>query len=149
MANADGTGSRDHPSKYGLKSDDPFYPCQLLKKQYLRQCYTYSVLVSYQADLSKSAEICRGVPADYKDACFQTIGRDRTTQSSDPVELKNQCQTISEDNFQKDCISGAAYNLVIRFGPSSTLAKQFCQLVSENSQEICNSSIEGALKRFK
>ena len=148
MANADGTGSIDHPSKYGIKPDDPFYPCTILEERYLSQCYTYSVLVPYQGDLQKSIEICEGVPSSYRSACFQTIGRDRTTQSADPAELKNQCESIHDNSFQKDCIEGVAYNLVIRFGSGSPLPKQFCELVLAENKPSCETQVQAGLKRF-
>lgn len=145
MANADGTNSKDHPSKYGVKLEEPFYPCTILEERYQSQCYTYGTLVLYQKDLQKSIAICTGVPLQYRSACFQTIGRDRTMVSADPHELKTQCDKIADTRFRNDCIKGVAYNLFIRFGADSPLSFRFCAIADVKSKDDCYRSASSAL----
>ena len=144
MANLDSVGSTDHPTKYA-KADDPLYPCYILKKQYQSQCYTYGVLVPFQSDIKKSIELCGKIPEEFKSACFQTFGRDRTMVSADPEEIKQQCYQISETNLRSDCVQGAAYNLVIRFGSDSPISFNFCS-INEPFIKTCYRKIGQALR---
>lgn len=144
MANADGANDEDHPSLYAPKSNDPLYPCPLLGKSYQRQCYTYGVLTPFQSDLSQSITTCKLIPRGYREACFQTIGRDRTMISADPITLNEQCSQIPETDLRNECAKGVAYNLVIRFGPRSPLPEQFCNLADTANKNGCLLQVQTA-----
>ena len=147
MANGDSFGSTDHPTKY-IKASDPMYPCPILKKLQQEQCYTYGVLTRFQSDLSKSISICRAVPAEFQHQCFETIGRDRTMLSSDPVELKSQCYQIKKEEWRSACISGTSYNLVIRFGADSNIPADYCNITDSKYKGGCYSRIVVAVKNL-
>ncbi|TSC61887.1 MAG: Uncharacterized protein G01um101448_491 [Parcubacteria group bacterium Gr01-1014_48] len=144
MANAAGTQSTDHPSKYLPKPEDPLYPCPLLDTKYQKQCYTYGILEAFQPSIEQSIKACGLIPEKYRNACFQTVGRNRTVYSADPLVLKEQCEQISELSFQHECIQGVAYNLVIRFGALSSLPDQFCAHLNPETKQNCLLQIQSA-----
>jgi len=146
MANTRGTADTDHPSKYLPKPEDPLYPCPLLDHRYQGQCYSYGILESFQGSTERSTEACKLIPREYQEACFRTLGRNKTMYSADPLVLKEHCEQIPETNFQYECIKGVAYNLVIRFGPLSPLPDQFCTSVNMEAQQGCLLEIQSARK---
>lgn len=147
MANGDSFGSTDHPTKY-IKTDDPLYPCPILKKQQQEQCYTYGVLTRFQFDIPKSISLCLKVPVEFQHQCFKTFGRDRTMLSLDPTELKSQCYQIKQEEYRKDCVSGTSYNLVIRFGASSSIPAEYCKITETKYKDNCYAEIFSALKNI-
>ena len=147
MANGDAFKSTEHSTKY-IKADDPLYPCPILKPQQQRQCYTYGVLTRFQNDLEQSIKICAEIPSEFRQDCFETLGRDRTMISVDEKILKSQCDQISNLVYKGDCVNGVAYNLVIRFGLNSNLAQKFCSIVELKYQTDCYAKIERAKKKL-
>jgi hypothetical protein len=147
MANGDSFNSGDHPTKY-IRDDDPLYPCPILKKSQQEQCYTYGVLSRFQHNLLKSIDICLSIPAEFKGNCFETIGRDRTMLSANPQELKSQCYQIEQDEWRKYCISGTAYNLVVRFGALSNIPIDYCGITDSKYKNNCYTRIFNALKNI-
>jgi len=137
MVNADSANDQDHPSVYAPKPQDPLYPCPLLDKHYQELCYTYGVLGPFQSNLAQSISTCKLIPQKYRNGCFQTIGRDRTMISADPIALKKQCDQITETDFRGECMKGIAYNLVIRFGPNSALPEKFCNVLDHEAKNDC------------
>lgn len=148
MSNNDSFGSTEHPTQY-VKSDDPLYPCNILKKHQQNQCYSYGVLNRFQYDLPKSIKICLSVPTDYQHSCFETIGRDRTIITADPIILKNQCETIPEPDFKKDCFKGTSYNTMVRFGSKSEIPLNYCAILGSEFTDLCYSRLLDALKRVE
>ena len=145
MANADSLKSNEHPSLY-IKENDPLYPCPILDKSFQKICYTYATLSRFQFDLDRSINICKRIPEEYRNDCFETVGRDRTMVSADPREIKTHCSKISRPVFQDRCIAGAAYNLVIRFGIDSYLPIDFCSIVDRDNKNSCYKYVGQALK---
>lgn len=145
MANADSLKGVDHPSKY-MKEDDPLYPCPILEEKYQNMCYTYGVLSRFQYDLDKSIEICKSIPHQYRNECFETFGRDRTMVSADENELKRQCERVTDNLSRNYCIRGTAYNLVIRFGTHSFLPFSFCSIVASENKNSCFGRIRDAFE---
>jgi hypothetical protein len=147
MQNADGAQDSDHPSKY-FSASDPLYVCDLVEEKYKRQCYTYATLTETQFDVQKSAQLCREIPKNYQLECFNTVGRDRTMTTAEPSELKRQCYEIPEADFQKECIRGASYNLVVRFNYDSPVPLQFCAILEGDQKLECFSQTGLAIKNI-
>lgn len=147
MANSDSFNSNDHPTKY-IKADEPLYPCPILKDWQQGQCYTYGVLGRFQQDLNGSINICYSVPDKFKSECFETIGRDRTVITQDVKELISQCGQIKDENFKNSCMSGTAYNLIIRFGPNSDIAQNYCKITDDTFKKDCYEQIVKALRNM-
>lgn len=147
MANSDSFGNNDHKTQY-VKEDDLLYPCNILKKHQQSQCYSYGTLNRFQYDLPKSIEICKSVPTEFQNACFETIGRDRTIVTADPLELKNQCYQIKEMDFRRSCIKGTSYNLMVRFGEKSETPLKYCDLLDSEFKSLCYSNVINALTKI-
>lgn len=144
MQNSDSINDKTHPSKYG-KAGDLIYPCPILEEKYQHMCYTYGVLSRLQYEEEKAVSICNSIPSDYRTECFATYGRDRTMATSSPEELVRQCSIIQNESYKKECIGGAGYNIIIRFGLSSPLPFTFCDLTQHN-KEYCYEHVFRAVK---
>ncbi len=146
MQNVDNYGSGDHPAAM-IRADDPLYPCTVLDERYAHMCYSYAVLERFQKDVEKSIELCSSAPAPFRADCFQTMGRNLTLYSDDPETLNRQCGTVSDADERTSCVEGAAYNLIVRYGPESTLPFMFCaSAVHEDVQRACYQSLGAAVR---
>lgn len=139
MANVTNANSTEHPSRY-IKADDPFYPCPILNKRYQRICYTDAILQSVQADVKKAVELCSQVPLEYRERCFRNVGRDRILSTTNPQQVKEECDIISQPQYREACYRGAANYFIGRSGIDSPIAINaitFCPLLDSSYKFNC------------
>lgn len=143
MENSSSSTNNDHPGKF-IKVDDPMYPCNILDKQYLSQCYRYqsSYFGFYTKwDWSKVASLCSKVPKDYRSECFQTIGTNQVGYTQDFNQMKRNCSLIKDETFRNFCIRGIVVALGGRYVNQPDRLNGFCQLVDAESKKTCYQQI--------
>lgn len=127
-----------------LKADDPLYPCTAVEDRQKDPCYmmqTSHVLTVKQNDYSKVFEICAAVAAPFDAACFQSLGRDISGQSSsDQQATLTGCQLGPTDAAQEYCFAGAVRDFISYFyddAPGLALCKAIAnQTISTNCTTI-------------
>lgn len=140
----------DHISIY-LKDDDLAYPCNVVDEKYKMQCYlmhTSYVLTKENGDFNKVFLFCASVELNYKDICYQSLGRDASGQStSNAVKTKAICLMSQNKNAQKNCIIGAVKDF-ISYYHSDTEVLELCDLLSENLKNVCLQTSESYFASF-
>ena len=137
MENSTSSTNKDHPSKY-LKKDDPFYPCNILGKQYLNMCYTLQSF--YFAEISKynwkdNEKLCKKVPPDYQAGCFNAIGQNQVGFTQDLDLMKNNCYLMSNREDKDNCIYGVVGGLGERFDDGWQKVLTFCKETITNKED--------------
>lgn len=150
MENSSSSTNTDHPGKF-IKADNPMYPCNILDKQYLSECYRYqsSYFAIYsKSDWAKVANLCSQVPNDYQLECFQTIGTNQVGYTQDFSQMKKNCGLIKEDNLRNICIQGIVVSLAGRYVNKSEKLIEFCQLVDAENKKSCFEQLGTAISAW-
>ena len=72
------SGDMGHFTKY-LSQDDPHFPCTILDKKYVSECYFYQtshMIRLFGGDFRALASACGESPSYAHDLCFRSMGRD-------------------------------------------------------------------------
>lgn len=148
----EGAGGHNHggPPRpapvFWVNRTDPLYPCDAVDEVYVRSCYDFQSSVALEVtdwDFRATATMCDGAPASFRNACFQSLGRDiggythlDAMASSGLCELGNR----TEAEF---CIRGYAGDVVNdKSVPHDGIVQ--CAQVHEPLQEACFEQV-GAL----
>ncbi len=147
-----------HPSKY-LKEDQPLYPCTVVDARYKNQCYqkqTSYALKTQGVDFTKVFDLCGGVEADFRPACYQGLGRDALEYSLGRKDLTGVAQTestntlcmIGEDHeARSNCVIGAVRQLIL--GRRDEQAKAFCETPDDaDLRAVCLQAAEKYYEDF-
>ncbi len=141
---------RNHFTKY-LRPENPMYPCTDVDSQYKMPCYLIQssyVLRLAGGDFKKVFEACEKIETDYRATCFQSLGRDASgTAVSDINITKTRCD-MGKDYFeQSNCVIGAVKDVVWHFHSLSD-GENFCNALSADLQDICNSTAKDYFATF-
>lgn len=144
MENSTSSTNRDHPSQY-LKQDDLLYPCSILEEKYLNMCYTlqgfyFAEKANY--DFQKTADLCRQIPANYIEKCFDSMGQTAVGYTQDPAVMKDICTRIPEENFRAACVGGVAGTLIERYNDGQKRAAAFCNILDGQEQTVCQNRLK-------
>ena len=137
--------SRYHTAKY-LKPEDPLYPCNAVGKQYKETCYlmqTSYILTVVNSNFSKVFELCSGIEPEYRNICYQSLGRDASGRSTSNVKQTVETCYLGKNYDQRaNCIIGAVKDF-ISYLHSDTRAKELCAALDDkNLQDVCMSTAE-------
>jgi hypothetical protein len=136
-----------HSSKY-LDVDLPLYPCTDVEDSYKTQCYqkqTTYALRAQDGDFAKVFDLCEGVEAGFRPACYHGLGRNALEESlrkdvTDAAEAAsaNVLCALGEDyEARSNCVIGAARYFVLYYH-SDEQAKAFCDsLEAESLRAVC------------
>jgi hypothetical protein len=144
-------------SSYGftsrwLKDDDLVYPCDWVSSDVKLTCYqlvTSHVLRVIGLDWEKTAQICSRVEKGWRWACFQSYGRDVSSQTHrDPSEINRLCTIAKRYGGQKDCIVMAAMDMTSNFSGGGHAAR-LCDTTSPRLRAGCYFAIGQIQGRFR
>jgi len=126
-------------TKY-TKADDPLYPCDVLDKKYLPDCYFYQS--SYFAFLARwnwqqVGQLCLKVPREYQNSCFRTIGTNQVGYTQDIPLMKRDCESLPTTVAIDECVKGVIDSFVGRFVNDTSRIITFCELVSSSQKQLC------------
>jgi hypothetical protein len=139
MENVMAQSNPNHPSKY-LKADQPLYPCTDVETKYKSECYkmqTSYALQTQDYDFSKVFDLCGGVEDDYRETCYESIGRDASGQSqSEVADTKATCMLGEDYEARSNCIEGAVMDFISYYSDDRQ-AKQLCEALDADLRDEC------------
>lgn len=140
MENSTSSTNNDHPSTY-LKTDDPMYPCNILKTQYLNMCYTlqsfyFAELAHY--DWEQTYQLCKQVPMPYQNGCFNAFGQSQVGFTQDTEVMRDNCYVIKEPVGRMNCLYGIIGALGERYDDGWTRVLDFCNQTLSQADEKNN-----------
>ncbi|HSW80532.1 MAG TPA: hypothetical protein VLG47_07180 [Candidatus Saccharimonadales bacterium] len=132
----------DHHTSF-FKADDPMYPCTAVDDTYKEQCYlmqTSHALYASSEDFAKVFDECGAIEPNYKDTCYQSLGRDASGNSTSSVgQTRATCMLGKTLDARENCVIGAVKDFVSYFH-SDKQAIAFCKSLDSNLQETCLST---------
>ena len=141
---------RNQHTKY-LKPEDPVYPCNAVEDQYKNDCFlmqTSYMLKVANGNFGKIFEMCADVLGRYRLTCFQSLGRDAASRSSNDVHAtKTTCDLGRSIDEKSNCIIGASKNFVSALHDDQR-AKSLCQATDAKIQQICFKTVENYYQYF-
>lgn len=121
-----------HISKY--VSDDPQFPCTIVKEEYKNDCYflqTDQMLRLSTTDFEGVARECERAPKPYRHSCFGSMGRTVGGRfRGDPGGAIRACEHSVALEYRIECILGAAQDTFWDKN-GKELALTFCAIVPE------------------
>ncbi len=118
----------NHFTKY-LKPEEPLYPCTASPEKYKETCYlmqTSYILKVNGGDFADTFAWCRKADGQYRDTCFQSLGRDASGRTSSNVAESKRLCLLGKDYFeQSNCVVGAVKDFISYFH-SDVQAEEFC-----------------------
>lgn len=139
-----------HTTKY-IKADQPLYPCTAVDDTYKNQCYlmqTSQALTSLGGDFQKVFALCGGIEEQYRETCYQSLGRDASGRSiSNVPQTRQTCLLGRNDVAVSNCIIGAAKDFVSYYH-SDVQATELCNSMDLNYQSVCLSTTKDYYKTF-
>jgi len=131
--------NKNHNSKY-LRPAQPLYPCNILETKYKDQCYLGQTSYALQVtnyDFKKVFGMCATVGEPLRDTCNQSMGRDAANQAyHEKVRTRDLCALAPNQNDNLNCITGAVKE-IISYYHSDVEAKEFCNVLTEDSKRTC------------
>ncbi len=135
-----------------FKADDPLYPCTAVEDRYKTQCYlmqTSHALNVLSRDYNKVFELCSGVPGEYANICYQSLGRDISGNSvSSATTTKQLCMQGKSTAARENCIIGAVKDF-ISYHHSDKQGLELCNsLEDESLKSTCLSTAQTYYQTF-
>ncbi|HLD71179.1 MAG TPA: hypothetical protein VI873_01015 [Candidatus Peribacteraceae bacterium] len=140
---------RGHVSKF--VSDDPHYPCNIVKEEYKNDCYflqTDRMVTLSNGNFETVARDCEKAPERYHTSCFGSMGRTIGGRfRGNPTEAIRNCEYAKDNQNRIHCILGAGQD-TFWDKHGETLAVAYCAVVPENEGKrqcydtIINRSLE-------
>jgi hypothetical protein len=143
-------------TSYGVRSrwvrdDDPVYPCNAVARDDKSTCYQLStsrVLQVVGADWERVAEICAGVEEGWTRQCFESMGRDVSTQSHREAEgISEACAAARAHGGERDCVRFAAMDMTANFTGGAEAAV-LCSATASALRAACFHAIGTIMGRF-
>lgn len=136
---------KNHFTKY-LQSDDLVYPCNAVEKKYKRSCYLTQTSYIFKASdyhFDKVFNICSNVDSNFKNTCYQSLGRDAAEYSiqdgsNEISSAKDICNLGKTFEQKSNCIIGLVKQFVY-YDHSLNRAIQLCNSLGKDFvlPEIC------------
>lgn len=124
-------GHEGHETFKRLDPSQPLYPCSIMERKYLHQCYeiqTAAILHFTRGSVPRTAEICDTAPEEMRGVCYQSLGRDITAKARrNPARVRYFCD-LGTERYRPWCYFGAAKSL-IDWGASAEPGIEFCEVV--------------------
>jgi hypothetical protein len=133
----------NHTTKY-LKKDDLMYPCNAVNTQYKQQCYlmqTSHALQDTGYDFDKVFGLCDNVEADFRQTCYQSLGRDASGSTiSDPVRTRDLCLKGRDFDARNNCLIGAVKDFISYYHANEQGMKLCAALDDARLRESCTAT---------
>ncbi len=138
--------------KTWLKPEDPAYPCNASPEKTKETCYlmqTSYMLKVKKYNFSTVFDICSQVEENYRNTCYQSLGRDASGSSISKVEpTRQKCWLGKDENQRSNCIIGAVKDF-ISYYHSDVQAKELCNsLDNEEIKSLCLKTAEEYYRYF-
>ena len=144
MENIMAQNNPSHPSKY-LKADQPLYPCDEVETEYKTQCYLMQTSYALQTqgnDFTKVFELCGTVEDDFRPTCYQSVGRDASSNSVSEVTKTNATCMLGQDyEARSNCVVGAVKDFISYYN-SDKQAKELCESFDADLRAVCLETAE-------
>ncbi len=151
MENVMAQSNPSHPSKY-LKAEEPLYPCTDLETKYKHECYkmqTSYALQTQNYDFTKVFDLCAGVEDDYRPTCYQSVGRDASSQGTADVDKTRDICMLGDDyEARSNCVIGVVRDFISYYS-DDTQAKEYCESLDADLREVCLQEAEEFYKIFE
>jgi hypothetical protein len=151
MENVMAENNPSHPSKY-LKADSPLYPCTDVGTKYKTECYkmqTSYALETQGNDFSKVFNLCGTVEDDFRPTCYQSLGRDASSQSiSEAQQTKSTCMLGEDYEARSNCVVGAVKDFISYYHDDAQ-AKELCESLDADLRALCLQTGEEYYKNFQ
>lgn len=143
-------------TSYGVQSrwvrdDDAVYPCNAVDAGDKPTCYqlvTSRVLQVVGPDWERVAEICAGVESGWTRQCFESMGRDVSSQSHREAEaIAESCAAARPHAGERDCIRFAAMDMTANFTGGAEAAG-LCDMTTPALREPCFHAVGTIMARF-
>jgi hypothetical protein len=132
----------NHLSKYTGSLKDPTYPCRILDKKYLENCYRHqavALLADIRFDYKEGFKLCTLFPPQYQDICVIGMSNNIPGPHIDTVGVEQTCRLaldIDERTYTL-CLKGALQQLVQFHTGNPLPAVEFCSSAVEDKQPDC------------
>jgi hypothetical protein len=139
MENVMAEANPHHKTKY-LKSDDPVYPCNAVDRPYKNQCFgmqtSYALkVVGY--DFGKVFAMCDAVETDFRNVCYQSLGRDASGNTiSSPEPTRDICMKGRDYEARNNCVTGAVKDF-ISYHHSNEAGQKLCAVLETALHDSC------------
>lgn len=127
-----------HYTKY--LSDDPQYPCNIVKEPYKADCYFLQTdrMLRLGGNFQAIADGCAAAPVAYQYTCYPSMGRTISGMTRGrPEEALRGCQIITDQAHRFECIDAVAKDQL--WDPAGAAAGlRFCSIVpADDGQAVC------------
>lgn len=151
MENIMAANNPSHPTKY-LDADRPLYPCTDVETEYKEQCYimqTSFALQTQDGDFGKVFGLCGEAEEDYRETCYQSLGRDASGNSaSDLATTRDTCMMGEDYEARSNCAIGAVKDF-ISYYDGDEQAKELCESFEADLRKVCLETAEEYAKTFR
>jgi hypothetical protein len=143
-------------TSYGVRSrwvrdEDPVYPCNTVAPDDKSTCYqlvTSRVLQVVGVEWERVAEICAGVERGFRARCFESMGRDVSTQSHREAEgIAEGCAAARPHGGERECVQFAAMDMTANFTGGAEAA-ELCTSATASLRAPCFEAVGTIMARF-
>ncbi len=113
-----GHGQPDRASRTPFPALDPadhHYPCSALDERYAGACYlmqTSVVLHFTEGDFAAAARMCDGAPAEHRQTCYQSLGRDASSYAVQVHREGLRLCSVGDPQLRSWCHVGYVKNVI-------------------------------------
>ena len=110
---------------------------------------TSYALQTQSYDFTKVFDLCAGVEDDYRPTCYQSLGRDASSQGTADVEKTRDICMLGEDyEARSNCVIGVVRDFISYYS-DDTQAKEFCESLDADLRDLCLQEAEEFYKIFE
>lgn len=140
MENSTSSTSKDHKTAW-IKPGDKFFPCTVLKENYLNQCYFYQanyLIMSSNRNYPSVFNDCDKLSGTHRTHCILGIGASLASVSNEQgIQKAAEICSLGKIDTQSLCVGSAVSSLFARYGGETEKILSFCNLVAENLKGTC------------
>jgi hypothetical protein len=151
MENIMAKDNPSNPTKY-LDADKPLYPCTDVETEYKEQCYvmqTSFALRTQGGDFGKVFDLCAEAEEDFRATCYQSLGRDASSNgASDVAKTREFCMMGEDYEARSNCVVGAVKDFISYYHGDEE-ARELCESFDADLREVCLETAEEYSKTFR
>lgn len=135
--------------------NDPLYPCNAIDKEYVYACGRNlpAVLIDrFQRSFEDVAKICeKSKNSNLASSCYTALGFQAARSSTESIDkVIKLCETLSDKNFQYQCKSAAAGDLIFQNIAGWKIdSPAICDTLSEPQASACLSHINRIMTTYQ
>ena len=122
-----------------LDTEEPLYPCTIVKEQHRHACYlmqTSSILYFNHGDFADAAKQCARAPSAHQNTCYVSLGRDANSWGRGSRERASAFCQQAPETAQPFCYIGLVKNIVDVTSDARD-GLSFCRMVPDASKPAC------------